>query len=51
MRPPIRAGDLVTREEWIQIRLRSKIEREEPLPLQVAALVAGIAFFSLLASI
>jgi hypothetical protein len=51
MRPPIRAGDLVTREEWIQIRLRSKMEREEPLPLQVAALVAGIAFFILLASI
>jgi len=44
MRPPIRAGDLVTREEWIQMRLRSKIKREEPLPLQVAALVAGIAF-------
>ena len=51
MRPPIRAGDLVTREEWIRIRLRSKIEREEPLPLQVAALVAGIVFVIGVASI
>jgi hypothetical protein len=51
MRPPIRAGDLITREEWIQMRLRSKMEREEPLPLQVAALVAGIVFVVLLASI
>ena len=51
MRPPIKVGDLITREEWIQIRLRSKIEREEPLPLQLAALVAGIVFVVLLASI
>jgi len=51
MRPPIKVGDLITREEWIQMRLRSKIEREEPLPLQLAALVAGIVFVVLLASI
>jgi hypothetical protein len=51
MRPLIKAGDLITREEWIQIRLRSKMAREEPLPLQLAALVAGIVFVVLLASI
>jgi hypothetical protein len=44
MRRSIKAGDLINKEEWIQMRLRSKIAHEEPLPLQVAALVAGIVF-------
>ena len=37
-------GDLITREEWIQMRLRSKMRRDEPPALVVAALVAGIVF-------
>ena len=44
MRPHIKAGDLITREEWIQMRLRSKMRRDEPPALTVAALVAGIVF-------
>ena len=44
MRPHIKSGDLITREEWIQMRLRGKMRRDEPPALVVAALVAGIVF-------
>ena len=37
-------GDFISREEWIQMRLRGKMRRDEPPALVVAALVAGIVF-------